>query len=398
MSKIFEYCILDNFTGIETSERQFGFKPKVGCNNSLYNVRKVINFFNKRQSTVNIGVIDLRKAFDKVNNYGILCMLQENYVSSNVINVIENWFSKNCITVKWNGTTSDQVKLQSGVKQGGVLSPFLFSLFVDCVLKKLEKSKLGCFIGLQCLNSFMYADDIILLSISVTDLQLMFDICSNVFKQLDLPINISKCHCMRVGPRANISCAKLNVETVNIDWVESTKYLGINICQSKTFKCSWDDVKGKFYSSVNTILGRLGTMAPINVLMKLISSQAVPILMYGLAAVTLSSADMKSLTHTYNSVFAKIFKSFDVNVIACCQFYSGYLTFEMLYEFNRYNFLHKMITAACFDNRLSVDKTDYQEYTSLQNKYNFKSNDSHRRLKSKLWNLFSDQVNLICFW
>ena len=47
----------------------------------------------------------------------------------------------------------------------------------------------------------MYADDIILLSISISDLQLMFNMCSKVFNDLDLPINISKSHCLRIGPR-----------------------------------------------------------------------------------------------------------------------------------------------------------------------------------------------------
>ena len=40
-------------------------------------VRKVVNYFNGKKSTINLGVIDLKKAFDKVNLFGVLCMLQK---------------------------------------------------------------------------------------------------------------------------------------------------------------------------------------------------------------------------------------------------------------------------------------------------------------------------------
>src|SRR6267154_969380 len=85
-------------------------------------------------------------------------------------------------------------------KQGGVLSPLLLSAFVDVIglLRALEKSKYGCFIKGNCVNSFLYADDLLLLSISVSDLQLMIDKCIYVLNGLDLQLNSSKSFCMRI--------------------------------------------------------------------------------------------------------------------------------------------------------------------------------------------------------
>ena len=136
---------------------------------------------------------------------------QKRNVNIGIINILENWFAKNSTTVKWNNVTSTRVPLLSGVKQGGVLSPILFTLFVDNVLELLEESKLGFFINYTCYNSFMYADDIMLMSLSVTDLQQMLNICSDVFNDLDLPINASKCHCLRIGPRFKTPCASLKM-------------------------------------------------------------------------------------------------------------------------------------------------------------------------------------------
>ena len=104
----------------------------------------------------------------------------------------------------------------SGVKQGGILSPLLFTLYVNVILEKLEKSGLGCFIGRSCCNSYMYADDLILLSITVTDLQRLLDMCNSLFTDLDLPINIAKCHCLRIGPRFKLECKNVNINGKDI--------------------------------------------------------------------------------------------------------------------------------------------------------------------------------------
>ena len=173
-------------------------------------MRKVIKFFNERNSTINFGVIDLKKAFDKVNIYGLLGILQERKTNVKIINVLENGLAKCHSSTRWLSSNSQSLPLCSGVRQGGILSPLLFNLFVDVVLKKLEESKLGCFIKLNCYNSFMYADDLILLSISISDLQSMLNLCASVFNEIDLPINTNKSHCIRIGPRCNYQCCELS--------------------------------------------------------------------------------------------------------------------------------------------------------------------------------------------
>src|SRR5688572_14255765 len=116
----------------------------------------------------------------------------EKNVNKNIINILENWFLNNFTTIKWHNVRCRNVSLMPGVKKGGILSPPLFTLYVNVILEKLEKSCLVCFIGQNCCNSFMYADDLILLSITVTDLQRLLDACNSLFSVLDLLINISK--------------------------------------------------------------------------------------------------------------------------------------------------------------------------------------------------------------
>jgi len=72
---------------------------------------------------------------------------------------------------------SHPVRLSAGVRQGSVLSTSLFSLFANSDLCKLSKSGLGCHIKGLCFNALMYADDLLLLSITGSDLQNMISIC-----------------------------------------------------------------------------------------------------------------------------------------------------------------------------------------------------------------------------
>ena len=75
--------------------------------------------------------------------------------------------------------------LHTGVRQDSVLSPFLFAIYVDDFVKLLEFSGLGCDIHDMSMAILFYADDIILLSPSVTDLQTMCDICVNQLTRCD---------------------------------------------------------------------------------------------------------------------------------------------------------------------------------------------------------------------
>jgi hypothetical protein len=67
--------------------------------------------------------------------------------------------------------------IKSGVRQGGVCSCWLFNVYVNELIIRLELSGLGCRVRCVYAGCVLYADDILLLSGSVMKLQEMLDIC-----------------------------------------------------------------------------------------------------------------------------------------------------------------------------------------------------------------------------
>lgn len=139
ISKLFELCLLDLFGKyLFTSSLQFGFKAKTGCNQARYAVRKTIEFFIDRNSTVNMCALDLKRAFDKMNKYALFIKLMQRNCPIVLINLLECWYSKIINSVKWGECFSSFVRLKTGVRQGGIISPALFSVFIDDVLVSLK--------------------------------------------------------------------------------------------------------------------------------------------------------------------------------------------------------------------------------------------------------------------
>lgn len=216
----------------------------------------------------------------------------------------------------------------------------------------------------------------------------MINICCDIFIELDLPINVEKSHCIRIGPRFKMPCSNLTVYSHPLCWKKSTVFLGVTIVCGKHFACEWQDARSKFYKASNTFLSKLGSCPQIDVALKLFQSKCVPVLMYGLAAVSLTKTEVNKFTFAYNSVFSKLFKTNCNNTIKLCQYYCNNYSFEHIYDYYRYNFLRKLYVNDRLNAESAKDFDDYQDMLLLKMKYNFNDSDSVNKIRWKIWQVF----------
>jgi hypothetical protein len=133
------------------------------------------------------------------------------------------------------------------------------------------------------------------------------------------------------------------------------------------------------------IFGRLGVSSGPDVLLALVKTNAVPALLYGTAATALSTSSLKELSSAYDSVFKKIFRNFDNQVVLQCQYYCGCWPLSLIFEYNRFMFLSNLIMNNKLRKNNDIDNLDFNDYTAISNKYNIGHEDSVNKVKYKMW-------------
>ena len=103
------------------------------------------------------------------------------------------------------GFFSNKWNLNRGVRQGGILSAFLFCVYIDDILVSLENNYNGCKLGINLINRIAYADDLVFLAPTAADqLSILSDV-GNRIADLGLVINVRKTVCMVFRPKRLLS-------------------------------------------------------------------------------------------------------------------------------------------------------------------------------------------------
>ena len=86
--------------------------------------------------------------------------------------------------IAWGGITTDYFPTANGVKQGAVLSPVLFCIYLDELLIALSNAGVGCFIGSIFVGALAYADDIVLTAPTATAMHKLLALCDMLCTRL----------------------------------------------------------------------------------------------------------------------------------------------------------------------------------------------------------------------
>ena len=141
MTKVILKILLQRIRGRtkgEISEEQFGFMPDKGTRNAIFILRMITERCVEMQKDVYVCFIDYTKAFGKVKHVTLFEMLQEMDVNGKDLELIKNLYWQQQAAVRIGQGMSDLVNIGRGVRQGCVLSPELFSLYTEKIMRKIN--------------------------------------------------------------------------------------------------------------------------------------------------------------------------------------------------------------------------------------------------------------------
>jgi hypothetical protein len=87
------------------------------------------------------------------------------------------WYSNQQINVRWKQVTTSSFYMKNGTRQGSLLSPYLFSVYMRDVTDCVVNSRLGCHAGGKPACIILYADDIVILAPTWTAQQKLLNLC-----------------------------------------------------------------------------------------------------------------------------------------------------------------------------------------------------------------------------
>ena len=229
VTKMFERLILNRIDKyMWTYENQFGFKKGCGTDLCIYLFKELVNSYNCQGSSVFCCFLDASKAFDRVNHTKLFSKLKVRGVPIFVLRVLAFWYYEQTLVVKWGRQLSKSMNVSNGVRQGGILSPILFNVYMNDLSVLLKRDYAGLCYGDERINHLMYADDIVLFAPSVAGLQMLIDTCKKYGDNFDIVFNSKKTVSLSIKCNARSSNIKPEFILGNdrVAAVSEVKYLG----------------------------------------------------------------------------------------------------------------------------------------------------------------------------
>jgi len=232
ISKILEIVLLNLIEDeLQSNFNQFGFKKKLGADICIFSLQQIIEFYKSQNTPVYVCFLDASKAFDRVNHWTLFKKLLKRKLPILIVRLIVFWYTKQECCVRWGSSLSNPFNVTNGVRQGGILSPILFNLYMNDLSIMLNESKIGCKINGRMCNHLMYADDTCIVAPCPSALKKLLDICCVFAEQHSVKFNgkKSKYICFKTK-----SCKKMHVPNMSLGCeivpiVEKVKYLGVII-------------------------------------------------------------------------------------------------------------------------------------------------------------------------
>ena len=316
--KLFEKIINEKLLNVLTKnhpefpcKQQQGFQKELSSITVAFNLHETIYSVIELNSIAYVAFLDIRKAFDTVNNSMLFKKMDEMQIPKQITNIIQQAYIGMKSIVFINGKQSKPFKIKNGVRQGGVLSSLLFLIFIDGLLKELEQSGLGAFICELETGNPTLADDLSLVAITPLNLQKMLLIAERYMNRWLLTINYTKSFIVIVSNRKITSSVfRWTINSHPLEITSKTTHVGIQISSDMKSDYAIENAvrKGRaaFHSALGFSFKKQMLLSPVTSL-RLYKSVVQPTFLYGCEMWSnMSSSSMKAIEVFHRYCIKKI--------------------------------------------------------------------------------------------
>jgi hypothetical protein len=297
LSKVLEIImLLRNHDPCKTNPNQFAFKQHYSTSMCSYVLKEIVHHYLNNDSCIYACFLDATKAFDRVNFFQLFNILLIRGVCPADLRLLLFQYEHQRCRTKWKNSASEYFPIANGVRQGGVASPTLFCMYLDVLLDNLESSPYGCRIEQNCYNCLAYADDIVLLSPTLSGLQSMLLLCEEYCETSKLQFNPTKSACICFRKCKDLDIANVSLTGNELQWVDEVKHLGHVIMYNLSEKAEIVCKRSDLVCRTNVVLSNFCNMDH-SVLLKIYMSQCAHI--YGCQSWQLFDKNV----HYYHTMF-----------------------------------------------------------------------------------------------
>ena len=168
----------------------------------IASIHWIIKKAKKFQKNIYFCFIDYAKVFDHVDHHKLWKILQEMEIPDHLTCLLRNLYAGQEATVRTGHGTTDWFQIRKGVHQGCMLSPCLFSLYAEYIMRnaRWDEAQARIKIAGRNINNLRYADDTILMAESKEELKSLLMKVKEESEKVGLKLNIQKNKIMASGP------------------------------------------------------------------------------------------------------------------------------------------------------------------------------------------------------
>jgi len=308
IAKVFDLVFLRrNEISLKTSNLQFAFKKDFSTTMCTLAMKEVALHYLNRDSDVFSCFLDATKAFDRVRFDCLFEILIERGVKWPDLRMLLDLYQHQCARVSWGAAHSSYFSVSNGIRQGSIISPVLFAVYMDPLIDRLRRSEVGCWVGHAFYGAMIYADDITLLSPSVSGLRQMLKVCEEFCAERGITFNATKSICMRFRPSWKREAGEPLVEIggVPLKWTNCVRHLGNYVSHDLSEQSEVNRKRGDIFGRVNAVLANFANM-PRSVISRILNTQCFHF--YGCQAWWLMDANIDRMITAVNRSIRRALK------------------------------------------------------------------------------------------